>query len=154
MIYFHQHYQWIRFGRDFSRGRPRDVWACSRATHSRTKTTTHVNLKIQIDHFYIYFRRKNRYICLFFLRLYYGYTLPLGSSCFLHESQRSRKSLIFHHYAWSSRNYHQGRHLSASAKTNLTLSIPIDMERRVGWKVSRQKRSVTYQSYSNFLELF
>ena len=126
IMYFQKNYQWIRFGRDFSRGRPRNVRACSWATHSRTIVTTRVNLKIQIDHSYIYFRRKNDYnihaadIC--------RYTLPLGSLYFLHESQRSRKSLIFHHYAWSLRNYHQELHLFASVKKYSILSIIIDTE--------------------------
>ena len=56
------------------------------------------------------------------------YTLPLGSLYFLHENQRSRKSLIFHHYAWSLRNYHQELHLFASVKKYSILSIVIDTE--------------------------
>ena len=125
-MYFQKHYQWIRFGRDFSRGRPGNVRACSWATHSRTIVTTCVNLKIQIHHFYIYFRREIDYntskkdMC--------RYKLPLGSLYFLHENQRSRKSLIFHRYAWSLRNYHQELHLFASVKKYSILSIIIDTE--------------------------
>ena len=142
MIYFHKHYQWIRFGRDFSRGRPRNVRACSRATHSRTIATTHVNLKIQINHFYVYFWRKNRYglnnyIFIYGIILDINYLLaPCTSSMKINEVGRAWFFITMrNHYTIVIKNVIS----SLLLKKFLTLSNGIDTRLRVGLMFYSQK---------------
>ena len=132
-IYFHKHYQWIRFGWDFSRGRPRNVRACSRATHSRTIATTYVNLKIQVDHFYIYFWRKNRYdlvIFIYSIIIDLNYLLaPCTSSMKINEVGRAWFLITMrNHYTIVIKNVIS----SLLLKKLLTLSNGIDTGLRVG----------------------